>query len=49
MFVAAAEHNPTTWRKAGAEARAEGKIYRSKDGGKNWQRLAGGLPAKPET
>ena len=45
MFVAAAEHNPVTWRKAGPQARAEGKIYRSKDCGKNWQRLAGGLPA----
>jgi photosystem II stability/assembly factor-like uncharacterized protein len=45
MFVAAAEHNPTTWRKAGPAARAEGKIYRSQDGGKNWQRLAGGMPA----
>lgn len=45
MFVAAAEHNPVTWRKAGPAARAEGKIYRSKDGGKNWQRLGGGLPA----
>ena len=44
MFVAAAEHNPQTWRKAGAGARAEGKIYRSRDGGKNWQRLGGGLP-----
>lgn len=45
MFVAAAEHNPQTWRKAGPAARAEGKIYRSKDCGKSWQRLAGGLPA----
>ena len=44
MFVAAAEHNPATWRKAGETARAEGKIYRSRDGGKNWQRLGGGLP-----
>ena len=44
MFVATAEHNPQTWRKAGPAARAEGKIYRSKDGGKNWQRLGGGLP-----
>jgi photosystem II stability/assembly factor-like uncharacterized protein len=44
MFVAAAEHNPTTWRKAGPSARAEGKIYRSQDGGKNWQRICGGLP-----
>ena len=45
MFVAAAEHNPITWRKAGAAARAEGKIYRSEDCGKNWQRLGNGLPA----
>src|SRR5918992_340110 len=44
MFVATAEHNPTTWRKAGPQARAEGKIYRSNDGGRNWQRLRGGLP-----
>jgi photosystem II stability/assembly factor-like uncharacterized protein len=44
MFVATAEHNPTTWRKAGSAARAEGKIYRSHNGGKNWQRLGGGLP-----
>ena len=44
MFVATAEHNPTTWRKAGSQARAEGKIYRSNDAGKNWQRLRGGLP-----
>jgi photosystem II stability/assembly factor-like uncharacterized protein len=39
------EHNPVTWRKAGPNARAEGKIYRSQNGGKDWQRLAGGLPA----
>jgi photosystem II stability/assembly factor-like uncharacterized protein len=44
MFVAAAEHNPTTWRKAGPSARAEGRVYRSQDGGRNWQRLRGGLP-----
>lgn len=44
MFVATAEHNPQTWRKAGPRARAEGKIFRSHDGGKNWQRLRGGLP-----
>lgn len=44
MFVAAAEHNPTTWRKAGPAAHAGGKIYRSKDAGRNWQRLGGGLP-----
>jgi photosystem II stability/assembly factor-like uncharacterized protein len=45
MFVAAAEHNPVTWRKAGSAARAEGKIFRSKDCGQTWQRLGGGLPA----
>lgn len=44
MFVATAEHNPQTWRKAGPQARAEGKIFRSNDGGKHWQRLRGGLP-----
>ncbi|MGH7828442.1 MAG: WD40/YVTN/BNR-like repeat-containing protein [Candidatus Binatia bacterium] len=41
LFVAAAEHNPTTWRKS---AFAGGRIYRSRDGGRNWQRLGGGLP-----
>ena len=41
LFVAAAEHNPTTWRKS---AYAGGRIYRSDDGGRTWQRLAGGLP-----
>jgi hypothetical protein len=45
MFGAAAEHNPVTWRKAGPAARGEVKIYRSKDCGKNWQRLGGWLPA----
>jgi photosystem II stability/assembly factor-like uncharacterized protein len=44
MFVAAAEHNPTTWRKAGPQAHAGGKIYRSEDGGRSWQRLRRGLP-----
>jgi photosystem II stability/assembly factor-like uncharacterized protein len=44
MFVAAAEHNPVTWRKAGPAARAEGKIYRSRDCGRTWERLLGGLP-----
>jgi len=44
MFVATAEHNPTTWRKAGPRARAEGKIYRSEDAGTSWQRLGAGLP-----
>jgi len=42
VFVAAAEHNPTTWRKS---AYAGGQIYRSEDGARNWQRLAGGLPS----
>jgi photosystem II stability/assembly factor-like uncharacterized protein len=41
LFVAAAEHNPSTWRKS---AHAGGRIYRSEDGGKSWQRLSGGLP-----
>jgi photosystem II stability/assembly factor-like uncharacterized protein len=41
MFVAAAEHNPTTWRKS---AYAGGQIYRSDDGGRNWRKLGGGLP-----
>jgi photosystem II stability/assembly factor-like uncharacterized protein len=45
MFVATAEHNPQTWRRAGAAARADAKIYRSNSGGKNWERLGGGLPA----
>jgi photosystem II stability/assembly factor-like uncharacterized protein len=44
MFVAIAEHNPATWRKAGPHAYAGGKIYRSADGGRNWQKLSGGLP-----
>lgn len=43
MFVAAADHNPTTWRKAGPLAHAGGKIYCSNDGGRNWQRVGGGL------
>ena len=41
LFVAAAEHNPSTWRQS---VYAGGRIYRSQDGGRNWQRLAGGLP-----
>ncbi len=41
MFVAAAEHNPTTWHKS---AYAGGQIYRSAEGGRSWQRLGGGLP-----
>jgi photosystem II stability/assembly factor-like uncharacterized protein len=41
MFVAAAEHNPTTWRKS---TYAGGRIYRSEDGGRKWRKLAGGLP-----
>jgi len=41
VFVAAAEHNPSTWRKS---FHAGGQIYRSEDGARNWKRLAGGLP-----
>jgi photosystem II stability/assembly factor-like uncharacterized protein len=41
LFVAAAEHNPATWRKS---VFAGGRIYRSRDSGRNWQRLGGGLP-----
>ena len=44
MFVSAAEHNPTTWRKSGALAHAGAKIYRSEDAGRSWKRLGGGLP-----
>jgi photosystem II stability/assembly factor-like uncharacterized protein len=44
MFVAAAEHNPTTWRKAGPLAHAGGRIYFSENGGRSWRKLAGGLP-----
>jgi photosystem II stability/assembly factor-like uncharacterized protein len=44
MFIAAAEHNPSTWRKAGALAHAGGQIYRSNNGGRTWERLGGGLP-----
>jgi photosystem II stability/assembly factor-like uncharacterized protein len=44
MFIAAAEHNPATWRKARPEAYAGGKIYRSNDGGRRWQTLGNGLP-----
>jgi photosystem II stability/assembly factor-like uncharacterized protein len=35
MFLAAAEHNPTTWHKS---AYAGGQIYRSQNGGRSWQR-----------
>ncbi len=44
MFVAAAEHNPATWRKAGEAARAEEKFTAVTTAAKNWQRLGGGLP-----
>ncbi|HWO43893.1 MAG TPA: glycosyl hydrolase [Candidatus Eisenbacteria bacterium] len=46
MFVAVAEHNPTTWRKAGPAAYAGGRIYRSRDGGRTWERLVHGLPER---
>ena len=41
LFVAAAEHNPSTWRKT---AYAGGRIYRSDDGGREWRQLRSGLP-----
>jgi len=41
MFVAAAEHNPATWRQSGS---AGGKIYRSRDAAQTWERVRGGLP-----
>ncbi len=41
MFVAAAEHNPATWRES---HHAGGKIYRSTDAGQTWERLLNGLP-----
>jgi photosystem II stability/assembly factor-like uncharacterized protein len=41
MFVAAADHNPATWRDS---HHAGGKIYRSRDAGVTWERLLGGLP-----
>jgi photosystem II stability/assembly factor-like uncharacterized protein len=41
LFVAAAEHNPATWRQT---HHAGGKIYRSVDGARAWERLHGGLP-----
>lgn len=44
MFVSAAEHNPRTWRESGALAHAGGKIYRSVDAGRTWEKLGGGLP-----
>lgn len=41
LFVSAAVGWPPHWYKLG---RARGKIARSRDGGKTWQRLLGGLP-----
>jgi photosystem II stability/assembly factor-like uncharacterized protein len=41
LFVAAAEHNPSTWRKT---SYAGGRIYRSDDGGAHFRQLKGGLP-----
>jgi photosystem II stability/assembly factor-like uncharacterized protein len=41
MFVAAAEHNPATWRQSGS---AGGKLYRSRDAARTWERVGGGLP-----
>jgi photosystem II stability/assembly factor-like uncharacterized protein len=41
LFVAGAIGIPPQWYKAG---RARGRIARSRDGGRTWQRLLGGLP-----
>lgn len=41
LFVSAAVGWPPHWYKLG---RARGKIARSRDGGKSWERLLGGLP-----
>jgi photosystem II stability/assembly factor-like uncharacterized protein len=41
LFVSAAVGWPPHWYKLG---RARGKIARSRDGGKTWERLLGGLP-----
>jgi photosystem II stability/assembly factor-like uncharacterized protein len=41
MFMAAASHNPQTWRKT---RHAGGRVYRSTDAGVNWERLTDGLP-----
>jgi photosystem II stability/assembly factor-like uncharacterized protein len=44
MFVSAAEHNPSRWCDAGHPGFAGGRIFRTRDGGDSWDRLAGGLP-----
>lgn len=44
IFVAAAEHNPARWCDAGSPGYAGGRIFRSADGGRTWQRLRDGLP-----
>ena len=41
MFVAGAKTGPGTWRKTRT---ADARIARSRDGGKSWDILAGGLP-----
>jgi len=41
MFVGAAEHNPATWHSSHS---AGGKIYRSTDAARTWERLRDGLP-----
>ncbi|MGY4596943.1 photosystem II stability/assembly factor-like uncharacterized protein [Bradyrhizobium sp. GM22.5] len=41
LFLAAGVGWPPHWYKAG---RAQGKLARSRDGGKTWERLLGGLP-----
>lgn len=41
MFVAGARNTPGAWRKTHT---ADLKVARSRDGGKNWELLSGGLP-----
>jgi photosystem II stability/assembly factor-like uncharacterized protein len=47
MFVSAAEHNPSRWCDAGRPGFAGGAIFRSTDGGREWERLGNGLPERP--
>lgn len=46
MFVSAAEHNPSRWRASGSPSYAGGRIDRSKDAGRTWERLGNGLPER---
>ena len=44
LFVSAADHNPATWRGGERPGFAGGKIFRSRDAGRSWERLRAGLP-----